>query len=94
MSCLVAFSFDAARAGGGERNARPAILQGQAMNELNGSGWLPPEEHGPLEIAARQELQRAGIIVEADPEGQGVLIRGPGWQVRARTARQALVDMR
>ena len=57
------------------------------------SKWLPPEEHAPAEIRARAELQRAGLSVERDPDG-GVFVRGDGWCVRARTARQLVQDLR
>lgn len=58
------------------------------------TGFLPKHLHQAAERAARVELVRMGFKVEPDPSGDGVVIVGSGWQVRARTARRALADMR
>ncbi len=54
--------------------------------------FLQPAQHLPAESRARAELARMGLSVERHPAG-GVVIRGDGWQVHAKTARQALADM-
>lgn len=56
------------------------------------SGFLPKHEHLAAERSARAELVRMGFRVQRSPDG-GVRVVGPGFELRARAARDLLADL-
>lgn len=55
------------------------------------SGYLPPTEHARLEHAAVAALRRLGYEVKRTADG--VEVSGPGFTLRARSARDLVADL-